>query len=185
MCAVSFCLVLSTSAPLQLMFCCFLTDERLLGGPAVSASSHLTSSHLTQENMHATHMKIDVCSLQPRSPRPPTLQVSASASDRAGVGLLRCMLAGLLSTLDVRRAGLVLLCVTSVFGGCHLPKHLRLATSSWMTSVDFHVHLHKLEVQVLPFRSLDAFVHGLTTCVPPFVHKGSPPSAGLHFGGVE
>ena len=77
----------------------------------------------------------------------------------------------LLPAINIRRVGLI-------------PNHLRLAISTWETSVDIVVHLNKLRVQVLSFHSLDAFVTGLTDCAPVLVHKWWSSSAGLHFGGV-
>ena len=55
--------------------------------------------------------------------------------------------------------------VGSSLGVSHLPTRPCPAASTWITDVDFLVHLHDPFAQVLPFRSLDAFLDGLTTCV--------------------
>ena len=41
---------------------------------------------------------------------------------------------------DLLLAGLVTARVTSVCGVPHLPKHLRLASSTWVTNIDLFVH---------------------------------------------
>ena len=73
-------------------------------------------------------------------------------------------LADLLSTLNVRRVGLVIMRVTSVFGVPHVPQRLCPAASTWVTNIDFLAHLHKLVVQVIQFRSLDSLVYGYIPC---------------------
>ena len=68
--------------------------------------------------------------------------------------------------------------VATFFGVPHLPSRPSPTTSTWITNVDFLVHLHKLVKQVLPFRSLDTFGDGLTMCVPVLLHQWRPLSAG-------
>ena len=51
--------------------------------------------------------------------------------------------------------------------------------------IDFFVHLHKLEIQVLPFRILVALIGGLAHGVPILDLKRCPPSAGSHIGSVD
>ena len=103
-----------------------------------------------------------------------------SASDKAKVGLLRCAFHSFwLSQISSRKirhntchplalASLIFQSVLALL----LPLGLR----------DFLVHLHEPAVQVLPFRSLDALVKSLTNNPRP---RAVPPSAGLHFGGVD
>ena len=52
--------------------------------------------------------------------------------------------------------------------------------------VDVFVHLHKLGVQFLPLRSIQAFCRDrLTNCVPVFVHERWSPPTAPHIGGVD
>ena len=94
---------------------------------------------------------------------------------REGLEVRTPKLLAALPTLNVRHVGLVITRVTSVFGFCHISMRLRLVTSTWVTNVDFLVHLHELAVQVLPFRSLDALADGLADCVPVLVPICRPP----------
>ena len=62
-------------------------------------------------------------------------------------------------------------------GVSYLSQRLGPAASTWMTDVDVLVHLHALVVQVLPIRSLDAFVDRLTNSMPVLVHdRRLPPT---------
>ena len=58
---------------------------------------------------------------------------------------------------DLLLVGLVVVLVASLLRISYLPQRLGPAASTWMTDVDFLVHLHILVIQVLPFRPLDAF----------------------------
>ena len=74
------------------------------------------------------------------------------------------------------------LSIIRVFPVPQFPERLRPDPSTWVTIIDFLVHIHKLAVQVFPYRSLDASAGSLADCMSMLIHKRWLPSAVSHLG---